>query len=74
MAIESLSRAMLWARKTEASLPKTAADPIALRREAAAQMMRELRSVLNVDEQATLARVMKIGADRLVERHGRSAC
>jgi len=68
VSIESLSRAMLHARKVEAELPPTGADHALLRKEAAAQMMKELKSVLSVDEQAELARLVKVGADRLMAR------
>lgn len=70
-AIEGLSRAMLHARRVEARLPETGADPVVLRKEAASQMMRELKSVLNPEEQAVLARVMKAGVDRLMKGQGR---
>ena len=68
VCIESLMRAILNARKVEARLPFPEADQVQLRKEAAAQLFREMRSVLSDGEQAELARLVKLGADRLMQR------
>jgi hypothetical protein len=72
-AIEGLSRALLNARRIEAKIPPGAADPVILRREAAVQLCKEMKSVLNADEQAELARLIKLGADRLMARQPANA-
>ncbi len=65
-------RALVWAEHCEAKLPKPEVDQAQLRKDAALQMMHELRSVLPPEEQALLARVVKHGADLLMAR-GRGA-
>ena len=69
-AADGLARALLHTRRVEAEIPRGDADPIMLRKEAATQMMRELRSVLTPEEQATLATIVKAGADRLIAKGG----
>jgi hypothetical protein len=66
--IESLHRTILNARRIEADIPRGDTDPIQLRKEAAGQMMREMRSVLSPEEQAALATLVKAAADRLMAR------
>lgn len=70
--MESLSRALLRARQVEASIPRGEADPVMLRKEAASQMMRELKSVLTPEEQQVLGRLVKAGADRLMAKGGQA--
>jgi hypothetical protein len=65
---DAMSRAVLNMRRVEAEIPRGDADPIQLRKEAAGQMMRELRSVLTPEEQQTLATIVKAGADRLIAK------
>jgi hypothetical protein len=69
-AMDAHSRAVLRARQVEASIPRGDADPVMLRKEAAGQLMQELKSVLTPEEQSVLARLVKLGADRLVARGG----
>lgn len=66
--VESLSRTVLYMRRVEAEVPSTSADPVLLRKEAAGQMMREMKSVLAPSEQAELARLVKMAADRLMAK------
>lgn len=66
--VESLSRTVLYMRRVEAEVPSTSADPVLLRKEAASQMMREMKSVLAPGEQAELARLVKMAADRLMAK------
>ncbi len=66
--IEGLARSLLQAQRIEAEIPSSGADPVLLRKEAAAQMMKELKSVLTPDEQRLLADLVKRGADRLMNR------
>ena len=70
LVMEGLSRTILYARRVEAEIPSSSADPVLLRREAAGQLMRELKSVLTPEEQNTLATIVKAGADRLMKRGG----
>lgn len=63
------ARALLWAEHCEAKLPDVEADAQQTRKDAASQLMKELKSVLTPEEQAILARVVKAGADRLIARH-----
>lgn len=70
VVIEALQRAVLNARRVEAEIPGSAADPVLLRKEAASQMMKELKSVLTPTEQAALATLVKAGADRLMAKGG----
>ena len=65
-AMETLGRVFLQARKVEAQLPVTGADPVVLRKEAAAQLFKELKNVLNAEEQVELGRLVKLGADRMM--------
>ncbi len=71
--VESLARAALRARQVEAMIPEGENDPVQLRKEAAGQMMQELKSVLTPEEQQVLARVMKAGVDRLMAKGGDAA-
>lgn len=66
--IESLQRTILNARRIEADIPLGQNDPVQLRKEAAGQLMREMRSVLSPDEQAALAKLVKAAADRLMAK------
>lgn len=70
---DTLCRAIAMARKVEAAMPKEAIDPQMLRREAATQMMRELRSVLSPEKQEALAVLIKEGADLINKRREREA-
>lgn len=65
-AMEALGRVFLHARKVEAQLPEMGADPVILRKEAAAQLFKELKGVLSVEEQGEMARLMKLGVDRMM--------
>ena len=56
---------MLRVRKIEAELPEGAGDPGALRREAANEMIAEIKSVLSEDEQKTMAGLIAEAATRL---------
>lgn len=71
--VESLARAALRARQVEAMIPEGENDPVQLRKEAAGQMMQELKSVLTPEEQQVLAKVMKVGVDRLMAKGGDAA-
>lgn len=71
--VESLARAALRARQVEAMIPEGENDPVQLRKEAAGQMMQELKSVLTPEEQQVLAKVMKAGVDRLMAKGGDAA-
>lgn len=71
--VEGLARATLRARQVEAQIPEGEHDPVQLRKEAAGQMMRELKSVLTPAEQQALATLVKAGADRLMAKGGDSA-
>lgn len=73
IVVEALQRSILNARRIEADIPNGGADPVLLRKEAAGQMMRELKSVLTPAEQVSLANLVKAGADRLMARGGDSA-
>lgn len=66
--VEGLSRTILYMRRVEAEVPSSAADPVLLRKEAAAQMMREMKSVLTPQEQQALAGLVKTAADRLMAK------
>lgn len=66
--IESLQRTILNSRRIEADIPTGGADPVVLRKEAASALFKEMKSVLTADEQETLARVVKLAADRLMAR------
>jgi hypothetical protein len=68
--VEGLARATLRARQVEAQIPEGEHDPVQLRKEAAGQMMRELKSVLTPSEQQALATLVKAGADRLMAKGG----
>lgn len=48
-------------------------DPVVLRQQAAQQMMREIGSVLNHDEQVELARMLTVATERLMARRGSEA-
>ncbi len=66
--VEGLSRTLLYMRRVEAEVPSSGADPVLLRKEAAGQMMREMKSVLDPAEQAQLASLVKRAADRLMAK------
>lgn len=66
------TKLVLTTQKVEAELP-AASDPVVLRQQAARQLMMEVGSVLNHDEQDELARMLKVAADRLVARDVREA-
>jgi hypothetical protein len=67
MTVDGLARAILWNRRVEAEIPAGQADPILLRKEAAAQLMKELKSALGPEDQAKLAEIMKRGVDKMME-------
>lgn len=68
--VEGLSRALLNARRIEAKIPRGQVDASTLRREAAASLMKEMKSVLGPEEQAALATLVKAAAERLMARGG----
>jgi hypothetical protein len=63
-AVESLHRMILFTRRVEADMPPHQ-DPIAMRQDAARQMMREIGEVLTKDEQQALADILQKASDRL---------
>ena len=66
--LDGLSRTVLWARKVEADIPQSGADPVLLRQEAGRQLFRELRDVLSKEDQEALAVIVKRGADAIMAR------
>lgn len=71
--VAALSRATIWMRKVEAELPAPPVDQQQLRREAATQMMKELKSVATAEEERELATLMKRLSDRLIaDRAGKA--
>lgn len=64
----SLNSTLLNMRRVEAKLPQGQHDPVALRREAATQMLTEMKGVLDPAEQAALAKLVKAAAERLMAR------
>jgi len=68
--IEGLSRSVLWARKVEADIPQSGADPVLLRQEAGRQLFRELKEALSKEDQEALAVLVKRGADEIMRNKG----
>lgn len=68
--LAALNRAVLSMRRAEAKMPAPKVDQTQLRRDAASQLMRELKSVLSPQEQSELARLVKLGAARLMAGQG----
>lgn len=63
------TKLVLTTQKVEAELP-AANDPVVLRQQAARQLMMEIGSVLDHDEQDELARMLKVATDRLMAQRG----
>lgn len=68
ITFEAMGKSLLYTEKVEATLPKGEPDSMLLRREAGTKLMTELKSVLNAEEQAALAKIMTAGAARLLAR------
>lgn len=68
-ASANLFRMILYARRVEADMP-TKNDPAVLRQEAGRQMMDEVASVLDKDEQKALGILLQAAAERLAAKRG----
>jgi len=68
VTLETMASALLAVERVEGDLPQGGADPMTLRREAGTQLMNELKSVLNHEDQQTLARLITVGAAKLMEQ------
>ena len=68
-ASANLYRMILYARRVEADMPAMQ-DPAIIRQEAARQLLEEVASVLNSEEQRILGGMLEVAADRLGQKNG----
>lgn len=73
ITVDGLAKSVLHARRVEAEIPRGDVDPVMLRKEAAGQLMSELKSVLTPAEQQALATLVKVGADRMMAKGGQNS-
>ncbi|MFC1678637.1 hypothetical protein ACFL2T_00255 [Elusimicrobiota bacterium] len=69
--LADMAKILLQSQRVEADMP-TRSDPVHLRQEAARQMMIELGSVLTREEQETMSRLIRVGAERMARKNGQS--
>ncbi|MFH2203109.1 MAG: hypothetical protein ABIJ96_08355 [Elusimicrobiota bacterium] len=72
-AMKAVVKTTAWTRKLEAGLPSGPKDEQALRKEAATQLMRELKEALDPADQEVLAVLVKKGADKIMAQHNGSS-
>jgi hypothetical protein len=62
---DRIARLALNTSRVEAQLPEGQVDEVALRKQAAAALLREMKAVLNADEQAVLSKIVKVCVERI---------